>query len=176
MNLRLPSWRLPCIVLLAAVSGLALLGTGGVAHGQSGSVARLTYPPGWNLVAGPAGTVLSGASGSLYSFPAGAQTYRVLPSDTPLEAGAGYWAYFDTLAPQILPASASFSTNLVLPAGAFVLIGNPRAAISVVYGADVVYIYDAVQGYESTLTLQPGQGAWAYSARGATITIANFAP
>ncbi len=165
------------MLLLAAITGAALFSTGGaVVHGQSGTIARLTYPPGWNLVGGPAGTVITGASGPLYGFPAGAQDYQVLPSDTPLEAGAGYWAHFDALSPQVLPASAPFGTTLELPAGAFVLIGNPRATISVVYGADVVYIYDAVLGYESTLTLQPGQGAWAFSARGATITIANFAP
>jgi len=43
-----------------------------------------------------------------------------------------------------------------------------------VSGADFFYTYDPVNGYSqplTTATLQPGQGAWAYSAAGGTVTI-----
>jgi hypothetical protein len=179
MSLNRPGRRLPGIMLfIAAIAVAAAFPAGGATlmRGQAGPLARLTYPPGWNLVGGPAGMVLAGADGPLYTYQAGDREYRLVPADTPLEAGAGYWAHFETLAVQTLPASAPLNTTLALPAGAYVMIGNPRATISAFYGAHVVYIYDAVQGYQTTLTLQPGQGAWAYSARGATITIANIAP
>ena len=49
-------------------------------------------------------------------------------------------------------------------------------SLVIVSGADVVYVYDQVAGYAPTTVLQPGQGAWAYSAAGGTLTFTNLAP
>jgi hypothetical protein len=53
------------------------------------------------------------------------------------------------------------------------MIGNPSAADTLsVHGADLVLRYDAATGtYEPTTTLASGQGAWAFSSAGGTITI-----
>jgi hypothetical protein len=53
------------------------------------------------------------------------------------------------------------------------MIGNPSATDTLgVHGADTVLVYDAAAGqYSETTTLKPGQGAWALSFSGATITI-----
>jgi plastocyanin len=126
---------------------------------------------GWNLVSGPAGTVLAQASGSLYSLRAGDSGYQVFPSNTPLAAGAGYWAYFGAPVTQLLAASGSQPVSVQAPAGGLVMIGDPFSVPSSVAGADAVYIYDPANGYRPTTTLKPGQGAWAFSAAGATLTI-----
>jgi hypothetical protein len=137
------------------------------------------YTAGWNLVAGFPGlggaiTVLPGVTGSLYTFQTGDTAYQVFPISTPLEPGRGYWAYFATptsvVLPQMGPALQPFSQPL--PAGQFVMIGNPFPTTATVSGADVVYVYDQRNGYQQTTTLQTGQGAWAYSAAGGTVTFA----
>jgi hypothetical protein len=174
---------------LIVTAALAAAGAAGPAHGQLGATStptptpvvtlapgtRVTYPPGWNLVAGPTGTTLTGVS-TLYTYQATDTSYVTLDGTTPLVAGNGYWAYFNVLAAvQILgPTPPTFSRPL--PVGHYVLIGNPRESLVIVSGADVVYVYDPVAGYEPTTVLEPGQGAWAFSAAGGTLSFTNLAP
>lgn len=104
----------------------------------------LTYPSGWNLVA-------SGAT----------------------DEEVGYWVYFDeptTLEP---PIRSPLPLTVDLPPSMFVLIGNPSSADPViVQGADVIYAYDATSAqYQQVTTLEPTQGAWAYSAAGGALTL-----
>lgn len=154
------------------------LDNGSQAPLQAGGV--IPYPAGWNLVAGFTGaggraTIVDAAGGPLYTFQAGDTAYETLPSSTPLTAGRGYWVYFSQPAsiafPQAVPPFAPVAESL--PAGQFVLIGDPFPTTATVSGADVVYVYDPATGYQPATTLQAGQGAWAFSAQGATITISS---
>lgn len=52
------------------------------------------------------------------------------------------------------------------------MVENPFTSEATVSGADAVYTYDqAKDGYQATTLLEPGQGAWVYSATGGTATI-----
>ena len=137
--------------------------------------ATVTYAAGWNLVAGPTGTMISGNAGPLYTFQAGNTNYQVIPNGTALTAPQGYWAYFPTATSQGIPKASPQSLTIQLPAGQFVMIGNAGNTNATVTGADIVYTYTPAGGYQNTATLPPGAGAWAYSANGATITITNAA-
>src|SRR5436309_1197221 len=77
-----------------------------------------TYPLGWNLVAGPAGSTLAGATGALYSLQPGDSDYRSFPVTTPLQACWGYWAYFPN-GGSLTPGSSS-GTCTVAPGGSWV--------------------------------------------------------
>jgi hypothetical protein len=139
---------------------------------------RILYPAGWNLLA-----VTQRGSGipinvPLYTLAPGGTAYEaVSPTDT--QPGVGYWAYFATdnrllLVPvAFCEACASAFPSIPLPAGQWVMIGNPYTApITItVSGADAVYVYDPATGaYQQTIQLQPGQGAFAYSAGGGVLT------
>lgn len=141
--------------------------------GTCGAGITVTYPAGWNIVGGPTGTVLTGASGSIYTLTPGTSSYVTLPAGTPLQGGSGYWTFFPSPTTVTLAATAATSTTLALPAGTFVLIGNPsNTTVSVTgYGATVL-IYDPTSGaYSQTSQLNAGQGAWAASATGGQLGI-----
>jgi hypothetical protein len=123
----------------------------------------VTYGAGWNLVGGPAGTVISGSVGPLYSFQAGDAAYEILPNEAPLRSGAGYWAYFLVPTTVTLLPAALQPLSLPMPYGQLVMIGNPFTTSAVVSGTAVVYTYSSSFGYQATTVLQPGQGAWAVS-------------
>ena len=69
---------------------IALL-AGAVATPVGAQVPVTSYDPGWNLVGGPAGMDLSGAS-ALVGYAGG--TYQPATSTTATGSCAGYWAYF----------------------------------------------------------------------------------
>lgn len=98
-------------------------------------------------------------------------TLTVIPGFTPLAGGIGYWAYF--AAPTtVTVAGEPRPLYRPLPAGRWTLIGNPFTTAASVSGPDAVYAYDPdTGGYAAATVLQPGQGAWAYSAQGGTATI-----
>lgn len=166
-------------LITIAVVAIAALGAHG-GHAQSPPIPRgggaIPYPAGWNLVAGFTGaggkdTVVEGADGPIYTLQPGDASYEVLPPTTPLEAGVGYWVHFSQ------PTSIAFPQGTdtppvtrTLPPGKWVMIGDPFVTAAQVSGADVVDIYDA-GGYKPASTLQAGQGAWAYSAIGGTVTL-----
>lgn len=141
-------------------------------HAQTAS-----YAAGWNLVAGPQGARLIGATGLLYTLGPGASTYQTEPADTPLTACEGYWAYFPTggsidFGPF---GEGSVQCSINVSPAQFVMMGSPSATASVtVAGADVVYTYDPAAGYQAASRLAPGQGAWVYAA--GPVTIQTSAP
>lgn len=130
---------------------------------------------GVNLIGVPAGTDLSGASAVFALNDAG--TGYTLLSGSPA-AGKGYVAFFDSDTTLALPAGSNSAITQALPAGVWMLIGDPSGTLPAnVSGADALYTYDAVAGkYVAASQLQPGQGAWVWSAAGATITIAPQQP
>jgi hypothetical protein len=133
-----------------------------------------SYPAGWNIISGPDGSTLPGFSGTLYTLQAGNNVYQPVPSGTALKPGAGYWAYFYGPFSAALPTSAPTTVTVQVPAQQYVMVGNPGNTVATVAGADVVLVWNAsTGGYTQTSQLQPGQGGWAGSIRGAQITITN---
>jgi hypothetical protein len=134
--------------------------------------AQVSYDQGWNLIAVTPGTDLVGTSGPLFTLQAGDTAYELVLGSRALHTGQGYWAYFDRNTPVSLPQSGEQSLALTLPAGQFVMIGNPFGLTATVHGADAVDIYTTYDGrYQETTELRPGQGAWAFSNNGGAITI-----
>jgi hypothetical protein len=140
----------------------------------SGAGGTVTYAAGWNIVAGPSGTVDTG-SGPLYSFPPGSVSYQTLPQGSALQSGTGYWAYFNSGVSVSLAAGGTGSTTLSIPPGQPALVGNPGYGTATVSGAGVtLYTYSPTTGsYQQTNQLAAGQGAWAMSTTGGPITIST---
>jgi hypothetical protein len=133
----------------------------------------VSFPAGWNMVAGSSGTALSGYVGPLYTYQAGDTDYEVLGADGPLTDQEGYWAYFGGTGYESLPLTGPKTITINLPALQWVMIGNPHGSPATVTGADAVYVYTGAAGYAPTATLAPGQGGWAISTTGGTVTITN---
>src|SRR5471032_1613689 len=61
-------------------------------NGPAGPIVRLTYPPGWNLVAAPAGAALPPSQRGVLTYPAGATAYQSVDGSS-TQPGTGYWEY-----------------------------------------------------------------------------------
>ena len=130
-----------------------------------------SFHAGWNLVALPRGTALTGVQ-ELYTFQPGDSDYEAVQPDQGSEAGLGYWAYFGANTAVNLAQGGSDAYSVDAPAGQFIMIGDPSGSMpATVSGADAVYTYDAASGYQQTTTLLQGQGAWVMSTDGGTITV-----
>jgi hypothetical protein len=130
----------------------------------------ITYPAGWNLIAAPTGTVITGASLPLYTWQNGDVAYA---SSNTTQPGFGYWAYFPAQSTIVMTVTAPTTiTKAVLP-NVYIMIGNAGSTPATVSGADVVYIYNPTSGYQTTNVLQPGQGAWVLSLSGGNVTLTN---
>ncbi len=131
----------------------------------------MTFHAGWSIVAGPEGTRFAGASGPLYALGPGDDEYQVLPAGTPVQAGAGYWAYFPEGRALTLAEGTPY-VAIDAPAAKWLLIGNPSGSRTLpVVGADAVFTFDPLLGSRYTGQLLPGQGAWAISLAGGTIGV-----
>ena len=141
------------------------------ASGNAGNT--VTYGPGWNLIATPPGTTIPGPLGPFYTLQPGDSTYRQVQNP---QRGYGYWVYFsDTTTAKLAPGSSSpYTVNA--PAGQWIMVGDPSGTgPATVSGADAVYTYDPVNGYQKASTLKPGQGAWVLSNSGGPITLTPLA-
>jgi len=137
----------------------------------SGSVS-VSMPTGWDLVGGPAGTVITGNTGPLYTYQGGDTAYETIPSGSTLTAGEGYWAYFGGPTTGSIPLASGQSITVQVPANHFVMIGNPGSGTATVTGVDSVLVYNAASGqFQAATSLAPGQGAWVWSASGGTATV-----
>lgn len=142
----------------------------------------VTYSAGWNVAAFPQGANLNGVAAPLYTLQPGNGAYQMIqPSQImnpvmntlcPTPYGLGYWAFFPA-ATQVTPAAgAGCQYEVRVPAGRWIMVGDPSGkAPASVSGADAVYVYSLASGYQATTTLQPGQGAWVFSAAGAIVTV-----
>ena len=134
----------------------------------------ITYASGWNIIAGPTGTTVSGAGNPLYTFQASDTNYETVPAGSPLTGGQGYWANFGATTTSTIALASPATITVQLPALKWVMIGNPGDTNATVTGADTVLVYDPVgQSYRQTTQLAPGQGAWALSTNGGQATITN---
>jgi hypothetical protein len=139
--------------------------------GGGGTGVTVSYTSGWNIVSGPQGTVIPQASGPLYTYQAGNTAYQVVQPGSTLTAGQGYWAYFPVATTGTIPVASGQTLTISLPAGNWIMIGNPGNTSATVTGADIVYTFNG--SYQTTTTLLPGQGGWAISVNGGTATIRN---
>jgi len=134
----------------------------------------VTYSTGWNIVAGPSGTTITGAAGSMFTLQPGDASYETLAAGAALKPGAGYLAFFPSSTTATLPMVTAASVSVQLPAGQFVLIGNPGDTAATVTGADTVLTFSpSSNSYTPSTSLPPGQGAWAMSNNGGQATISN---
>lgn len=128
-----------------------------------------TLPSGWNLVTG---TAFIPGNPARYTFQAGDTGYEVVGSGESLQPTEGYWVYLNQPTGITVPYNSGPCRSLAVPAGQFIMIGNPFSGPASVAGVDVVFSYDPVAGqYKQGDRLEDGQGAWVYSAAGGTLTI-----
>lgn len=128
----------------------------------SGTGNSVTYDAGWNLVAGPRGTLFTGASDPLTTLVPGDSNYRSIPAGQGATSGFGYWAYFPSDETVQLNGTGGVFLSAEAKPGRWFLIGNDNGTTPMrVLGARSVFVYDAASGqYQATDTVQPGQGAW----------------
>ena len=141
-----------------------------------GGTGTVTFQAGWNLVGCPTGTVLTGATGNIFTFQAGNTAYQSFPVTTALTAPQGYWAFFTapTTVTLATPPTAT-SQTVTLPVNQFIMAGNPFGVPVSLTGASQVFVYNTTTGqYQTATTLQPCQGAWVISPSGGTLTITNM--
>ncbi len=74
----------------------------------------------------------------------------------------------------VIPRVAATTQSVPLPAGSFVMIGNPGDGTATVSGADYLVSFNSTTNtYTAISQLPPGQGAWAFSFNGGTATMAS---
>lgn len=145
------------------------------------SPATVNYPAGWNLISGRAvqGLAAQDITVPLYTYSAngGYQLAAIDPQASPM---AGYWAYFAEPTSVMLPTGPLYAARVPLSAGQFTLIGNPGtlpANTGAMNAPYVLYAYDPLSGaYQERHALLIGEGAWAYSADGATLGLVSVPP
>ncbi|MHB8574558.1 MAG: hypothetical protein ACYDCQ_04430 [Dehalococcoidia bacterium] len=138
----------------------------------------IRYSAGWNLVGGPDGTVFN-SSGATYTLGGGDADYVQNPGSAPIAGGKGYWAYFPTDTNVTLNGAGLPSVRVTLPPNQYVMIGDPSGTQSALVDGvfDQVLTYNASsQRYDTTTTLDIGQGAWVISSAGGTVTLTASGP
>ncbi len=165
--------RLVAVALVAAAAAVVLPPTAaGPVPAQAQQTATVTYHAGWNLVAGPSGTTLSGVHGDLWTLAPDGSGYESVSPAEPLSTGAGYWALFLADTRVSLPATPAQPLQLSLPAGAWTIAGNPFSEPAALSGSDIVYGFDPTTGYTPLTVLPPGRAALVYSAAGDPLALA----
>jgi hypothetical protein len=130
-----------------------------VGHQTAQTALAVAYAPGWNLVSGPQGSTLTGATGNIYTLQPGDTDYESFAASSPLHGGWGYWAFFPNGGSITFGASAPSLTITPVP-GAFLMLGNPSQSVATITGADSVLLYTPAGGYQDSTVIPPGQGAW----------------
>lgn len=129
------------------------------------------YTSGWNLVAAPTGTALSGVAGTLLGLGSVSDGYTEV-ARSGLVGGRAVWAYFPAATDVPLGATAATYTQMVLPPDHFALIGNPSTTVTLpIRGADIALSYDAASGYQPVTQLKVGQGAFVLSHSGGVVSV-----
>ena len=128
----------------------------------------ITLRAGWNLVAGAAGTDFGG---DLFGW--SGNTYT---STTDPVAWLGYWRKVDVETTVILVTAPGPHTTAL--AEGWNLIGNPMSTTATLTLPPTrqAFIYDPEDGYSSTSTLAPGQGAWVRGAVDETVVFTPVGP
>jgi hypothetical protein len=151
-----------------------VLGAASVVAARPQRALAVYYPAGWNLVSGPEGSRLAGATGSIFAYQPGDSDYEEFPSDSPLHAGWGYWAYFPNVG-GLQAAAESDDYTLTLAPGQWALIGDPSAIdTAVVEGATSLLTYRAGDSALRPSSVIPAQqGAWVRASGTIAVTVAQ---
>jgi hypothetical protein len=146
---------------------LAIAGVAGTMLGQrlqnsaEAQSNRISYPAGWNLVSGPPGSTLVGATGNILTWRPGDAAYETFPANGLLSGCWGYWAYFPN-GGSLVPGTDLVTCSTPSSAGQWVMVGNPSATAVATATAQRLFTYAPSSGtYQASSTLQPGAGAWA---------------
>src|SRR5579883_1291650 len=163
-------WMPLALSLFSLVCWLSLAAPGWARPRQS-EATSVHYAAGWNIVAAPTATELAGTAGPQYAFGADGTGYvSVHPGE--IVGGRAVWAFFPQDVDEAFGGTAATFTRVLVPAGQWVLIGNPSTSLTLpITGADQALAYDPAQGYVAVTSLKPGQGAWVLSAAGGDVTV-----
>lgn len=173
--------RLVLVVLLAMVASAAR--SAAPAAAQAGGL-TVTYAAGWNLVAFPPGTDLSGIAGPLYIYQPQDQSYAYRLPAAGLPANTGAWVYFTAPTIVVLGTGSTAPASFGLIPPQWALLGDPSGiAPAFIEAAAIAYTYDPLNGYEPLTRgeLLPGKGVWVTPMQGShaavTVTPASaFSP
>jgi len=157
-------------------SGSSGSGSGSTSSGSTGTTETVSLAAGWNLVDGLVGQAVSTDP----SFYWNGTTY--LTTGAPLSANAE-WVYSAKATTTTVTVPSNVATSVTIAAKTWGMVGNPTAlpATITLQAGDAAFTYDtSTQSYQatsgSTLTLNPGQGAWLYSAAGGTYSVGIAPP
>lgn len=129
-----------------------------------------TFPAGWNLVSNTgSGNILVGTDGPVYCPHGHDDMPEVVPPGSAM-VGPACWAFFDQPTTEFLATGqVTLYPHGSLPAGQWMLIGNPSALFPARAPAGtIVEIWDpSTNSYQRTTAMPPGQGAWAWAYSGA---------
>ena len=168
--------RLPPTTALLLSLVLVALAAGGERSARAQTIAAPGYliiPSGWNLIslASTSSLYLPSAADTLYTLQPGDSSYRVSGWQA-LTLGYGYWAEFDANTAVRLPPSSVDTYSVDVPAGTWVMVGNPSTSSSArVTGADRSLVYSPLTGYRDDTLLPVGYGAFVLSERGGRVTV-----
>jgi len=141
------------------------------AAGHTTTALAISYPAGWNLISGPAGSTVAGASGPIFSVQPGDAVYESFPASSPLRGGWGYWAFFPN-GGNLTPGTSQSRCLIVPVPGAWVMVGNPSTAgAAPVSGADDVLTYTPMAGSQQASSIPVGAGAWVIGSGTVGITV-----
>ncbi|HZU77902.1 MAG TPA: hypothetical protein VFA70_14140 [Dehalococcoidia bacterium] len=162
--------------MLLALALAALAGSApGRARAQSAPPPGYTVmPAGWNLISTATATALNlpSAAPTLYTLQPGDTAYQSVHWNA-LHTGFGYWALFTENTAVRLPPSNVDSYAVDVPAGSWVMVGNPSTSASArISGADAAFVYSPLSGYRDDTLVPVGYGAFVYSASGGRVTVA----
>ncbi len=159
-------------VLLLVTVGLLADGRLRQAAAQDGG--SVTYSAGWNLIGAPTATLLEQASGPAYVLGPSSSGYQALGLEEEI-GGRGAWVFFPRDTTLTLGRSASEFSRTLVPAGQYVIVGNPSATQTLaISGADHAFSYDPLTGYTAVTELAPGRGAFVFSTAGGEITLGKM--
>ncbi len=157
-------------------SGSSGSGSGSTSSGSTGTTETVSLATGWNLVDGLVGQAVS----SDPSFYWNGSAY--LTTGTPSSANAE-WVYSSSASIATVTIPSNTTTSVTIAAKTWGMVGNPTdlPATVALQAGDAAFTYDtSTQNYQatsgSTLTLNPGEGAWLYSAAGGTYSVGVAPP
>gem|GEM_PF-2398176 len=171
-----PGVRWPFALLLLVAAFVAAGGRVPNVLAARGQVAFYkVYPPGWNLVAGPAGAVLAPGTQVLTSLTGTSDSYAV-QQDSLARAGVGYWVFYPRGAVRLLVGMPQDVTTMHLTGGVWAMIGNSGTRPAAVRGADIALTYTPDQGFQPANQVQPGQAALVFAYTDTDIALDPFLP
>jgi hypothetical protein len=159
--------------LAVALLVVAALAGAGTAHAGILPITA-SYVGGWNMVGGPPGTDLSGAS----ILETWTSSQYVVPPVSITDGCRGYWAYFTQPTTVALPPSSRPTQSCALQA-CWNLVGNPFSGQALLPAGVVAWYWNPSRdAYDNVTAIPPGGAVWLIedTASSITLTYAAVAP